>query len=153
MPTSRPLGITVIGGFFTVIGGTSSLVIFLEIIDSMRFFGMDSVFIIGYSSLWGFILYGGTPILLYATGMGLFMAKPWARRFTITILPILLLNLLFNITCNVLRERFYLYSMPFYKLFPLFPEVFFAVALRLCLIVLPLIFYFTRPRIRRYFYS
>ena len=91
--------------------------------------------------------------MLYATGMGLFLAKAWARRLTLMALPILLLNLLFNTTCNVLREKFHFYDMPFDKFFPLFPEVFFAVTLRYCLIVFPLISYFTRPRIRRYFYS
>ncbi len=152
MPTKIPIGVQLIGGLLMVIGGLGSLLILLEMIDSIRFLGMDSIFIVGYTSLGGFLLYGGIPVIFYLTGMGLLMSKWWARISALTLVPIWLFALLINMTCNSLREQFQAYHLSFFDLLTHFPEVFTNVGLRYCLFIFPLIFYLTRPPIRRFFY-
>ena len=94
----------------TVVGGLASIFIFFEIIDSWRIFGLNSIYISNFLSFMGFILYGGTPIVLYVTGVGLWLLRPWARSLTLIFLPILLFVFMFNFACNVARKETAMYE-------------------------------------------
>lgn len=73
----RPVGLTILGGLLTFIGSFTSLVIFIEMVDSLVAFGFDSILITSGAAFGGFFIYGLMPIILYSTGIGLLMSRPW----------------------------------------------------------------------------
>jgi len=61
----RPWGVTFVSSFMIVVGGFSTVIIFVYILDSLRIYGVSSLMITGPMSLAGFILYGIMPVLLF----------------------------------------------------------------------------------------
>jgi hypothetical protein len=151
MRKRRPVGITVIGAVLTFIGGFSSLVIFIEMIDSMATYGFFSVMITSPAALIGFLIYGLIPIIFYSTGIGLFTSRPWARQSLIFIIPALVMIFGFHMACNAAKRHSGMYHAMAIELlfsnFPLFLNMFF----RLSLLLLPSIIYANRPNIVNFF--
>lgn len=151
MIKQRPLGISIVGGLLTVIGGFASLVIFIEMIDSLASFGFGSILISSISSFGGFLLYGLVPILFYSTGIGLLMSRPWARWSLVFVIPPLTFVFGFHMACHVARRESAVYGAMAVELvfshFGIFANMFF----RLALIFIPLLFYVHRPLVSAYF--
>lgn len=140
-----------LGGLMTVIGGFSTLVMFIEFLDSLRLFGPTSVLVNSPASLAGFLLYGTLPILFYTAGIGLITGRPWAWRAVVFIIPVIMLFYFFNFACNLTRHQLGTYDGNPSELFAAAPEVFFSVFLRYLLLFGPLIFYFHQPNVTRFF--
>ena len=136
----------------TVVGGLASIFIFFEIIDSWRIFGLNSIYISNFLSFMGFILYGGTPIVLYVTGVGLWLLRPWARSLTLIFLPILLFVFMFNFACNVARKETAMYEALAIDLLIGQFGTFFDIFLKYFLFLIVLFIYFNRPKIIDVFY-
>lgn len=147
----RPLGVTLIGGFLTLVGAFGSLVILIEMIDSMTAFGLNTVLISSPRSLMGFILYGGTPILFYATGIGLFLAQPWARTSVLLYIPVLGLLFFFHLALNLARIVADLYAAPVWLVLWKNPGIFMNVFVRYAFLVGPVIWYFRKREMTEYF--
>lgn len=147
----RPLGVTVLAGILTFVGGLSSVIIFIEMIDSIRFFGFESIGISSLSSLLGLIIFGGTPVLLYSAGVGLFLSQAWARVAVQIVIPLLLFAYFFNLALTIAYQNTLLWSPSFWDILGEQSDVFFNILFRYTILIGPLIYYFSHPRIVEYF--
>lgn len=151
MIRKKPVGVIIIGAIMTFLGGFSSLIIFVEVIDSLRLFGFSSIWITSLYALEGFFLYAGMPIIMYTTGIGLFMYRSWARISILYVLPVMSFFFFFNIACNMIRERsYYIENLNFDLLIANF-DVLVSVFLRYMFIVIPIIIYFNLSDVKFYF--
>lgn len=151
MPLKKPFGITVFAGLLIVIGGFSAVIIIIELIDSIRFFGPTSIGISSFISLFGFIIYALTPLILYSTGVGLFLSQPWAWKTIIFVLPVLLFFFFLNLAYRIAEGRSVLLNPSPLEIFFENTDVFLNVFLRYMILVLPAIYYFTLPVVTLYF--
>lgn len=151
MPLKKPLGVTIFASLLTVIGGFTSVVIFIELIDSIRFFGAASIGISSIISFFGFIIFAITPVLLYASGVGLFLSQPWAWKAVVYFLPVLLFFFFANLAYGVAWERSVLLDPSPVEVIFENTDVFVNVFFRYAVLVLPVIYYFTRPVVVLYF--
>lgn len=151
MPTQKPLGIYIFGGLFTFIGGVTTLLLIIDIIDSLRFAGFDSILINNYDSFAGFLLYGCTPILFYFSGVGLFMSRKWARKLTIFTIPILTGFLSINMASHIAQSQVSTHYSDFFTLLFNNLHIFFTLFFIYLLINLPLLIYFNNLKIILYF--
>ena len=142
---SRPLGVTIIAGLLTLIGGFSSFVVFLAVIDSLRLFGLSSILVYSSGSLLGFLLYGALPVLFYATGIGLFQLRSWARRSITYFIPMIMflwvMNLAYKLTSGQSGD-------PVTHAAHKGPEIFFSCLLIYLFCTIFVAWYFSRPSIR-----
>jgi len=146
----RPLGITLIAGLTTFVGGTMTLVVFIEAVDALRLLGLYGISVDTPGSLMGFVFYGLMPLVFYATGVGLFMSHRWAYRLAISLLPGLFTVLIFHVITNAMRQRYY-YPVSFFKVLIMKPQIFLWVGLFYACVVLPMLSYLKTPYIQLYF--
>jgi hypothetical protein len=151
MPIRQPVGIKVWGAILILIGGFSSLVTVLEIIDSIRFYGPESLLIVSLASLMGFLVYGVMPILFYSVGVALFMSRFWAWRSVLTGVP--LLFFLFCIiqavhVCKIISPAWHFTTVDY---FFRYPDVFIKFLVLFFIFAGPLVLYFRQSGIRDYF--
>lgn len=146
----RPLGITLIAGLTTFIGGTMTLVIFIETIDALRFLGLYGISVDTPLAMLGFVFYGLMPVVFYTTGLGLFMSYRWAYRLAVSLLPGFSTVLIFHVLTNAMRQRYY-YRIGFLKVLLLKPQIFLWVGLFYLCVVLPMVSYLKTPYVRLYF--
>ena len=99
MPKERPFGVLIIASALTVWGGGASFILAIEIIDSIRFYGLGSLMITSPAGLAGFILYAALPVIVCLTGIGTFDAKRWA--YTIYYALDTGFDALFSIECHL----------------------------------------------------
>lgn len=146
----RPLGLTIIAGLVTLLGGTITLSLGFEVINAVRFSGLYGVSIGNPDALTGFLLYGLLPVLFYALGIGLYLGRYWAYGFVFKIFPFLFFLFLVSSFASVVRMRMY-GSVGFFRLLFLRPQIiFWALFLSLC-IVWPILNYLKLPYVERYF--
>lgn len=151
MIQKRPVGVLIIGCFYTAIGGFTTFLLIIAILDSLRFHGVESVLISTPASFLGFLLYGVTPILFYLTGANLIMSRPWARKAALFIIPAISLLLIIHIAFKmaVLRSQ---YLQPgINDLLTEQFELFSIWALGFLAIFAPVAFYLTHPKVAFYF--
>ena len=150
MNLKRPLGVTLWGGFFTVIGGIALLVLFIEILICISNSGIQPLFIVNLQSLLGFFLYAVIPIIFYITGIGLFLLRPWARKMIFFVNPLLIWSYLVNIGCHISQTRLYrpvdLIMAPGQN-----PQLFLPIIFICGILIFSTILYFIKPEISRYF--
>jgi hypothetical protein len=146
----QPLGVKIWAVILVLIGGFLSLVTILEIFDSVRFYGFQSIFISNLESLIGFIIYGVTPILFYVTGIGLLQRHPRARFIAVSFIPFFLFLFIGNLALHF-AATFARRGMPSQELMTLRGVLFLKCFLFYLLIVLPLITYLSRKDIKKYF--
>lgn len=146
-----PLGIRIWATILILFGGFTSLITVLEVIDSIRFYGFGSITIEGIISLAGFLVYGITPLVLYSTGMGLFMSRTWARQSAIFIVPFLLLIFFLN-QASQLAGRLSRQAESAYQALSIQTDVFLKFFVVYCLLIIPLWTYFTRKEIKHFFF-
>ncbi len=120
---SRVFGLTLIGSLFVFSGGLTILMIVIDIIDSIAKFGWGSVAVKNLISLQGLLRHLVLPVLLYNVGIGLLLKESWARKITVYVLPFMFMFFLAN-------ER---------------------TLLLWIFLVFVLVFYFTRPEIKKHF--
>ncbi len=150
MALPQPRGIKFWGGVLILYGGFSSLLTALELFESIRFYGFDSILVMSPAGLAGFVIYGFTPVSLYVTGVGLFMSRPWARRMTLIVLPLLLAFFFLNQAMHVARllAEGPLSSLElFSRHFNIFAN-FFLVYL---VLIVPMLLYFRNPVVTTFF--
>lgn len=147
----RPLGVTIIAGIFIFVGGFTSVIIFIEMIDSIRFFGPSSIGVVSIESLVGLIIFAGTPLILYSTGIGLFMAQAWSRQACLTVIPFLLFLYFVNLSVTAAYRESVLLSPSTFAVLSENPEIPLKMLLRFALLALPLMYYFRHPTVVRYF--
>lgn len=145
-------GIRAWGVLLILLGGLSSLITFFEIIDSIRFYGLASILIISLSSLAGFVVYGFTPIFLYTTGVGLFMSRLWARSAAVGLIPALLFLFFFTQALHVAKLLTFGSFAPL-ELVIIRHDIFLKFLTVYLFFILPLVYYFSCPSIRKYFRS
>ena len=151
MNKRRPFGVAVLGGLMTVIGGFSTLVVFIEFIDSLRMYGFPSILINSFDALMGFFIYGTFPILFYTAGIGVITGRRWAWRAVVFAVPVIMSFYFFNLACNLSRGHLGRYDLGPQELFDIVPEIFFSVFLRYLLLFGPLVFYFLQPDVQEFF--
>lgn len=142
---SRPLGVTIIAGLLTLVGGFFSFFVFLAVVDSLRLFGFSSILIYSSSSFLGFLLYGALPVLFYITGIGLFQLRPWARQSISYFIPLIMLIWLWNLAYKLTYEQS---SGPLPQTAHKGPEVFLGLFMIHLFFTIFLNWYFSRPSIR-----
>ena len=147
----RPLGVILFGGFLTLVGAFGSLLVLIEMIDSITAFGIGTVFIDSPRSLLGFLLYGGIPILFYSTGIGLFLAQPWARTSVLLYIPLVGLFFFLHLALNLARILTDAYTAPVWEVLWHSPGTFLNVIIRYVLLISPIVWYFRKPEITEYF--
>lgn len=149
----RPFGITIIAGLVAFVGGTMTLVMIIEIFDTIRMLGLQGVQIDSPASFLGFILYGVTPVFFYTVGFGLFMSRRWAYLLLLRVFPILFFFLMLNITVNAARAQMYYYSQhsSFLKLLLLNPQIFLLLIFLYFVVIWPMLSYLRLPYIEDYF--
>lgn len=145
-----PMGIKFWATILILIGGFTSLITVLEVIDSIRFYGVGSIIIEGFISLAGFFVYGLTPLILYSTGMGLFMNRVWAKQSALFIIPFLLLIFFLNQASQV-AYRLSRHAESSYQALTIQSDVFIKFFIIYCLFIIPLWLYFTRKEIKLFF--
>jgi len=151
MLQERPLGVTLVAGLLTFIGGLTTVVMIIYVIDSMNIFGFNSLFIVSIPSLLGFVLYGCIPVVFYSTGIGLFSSRPWAHRAMITLIPGITLMFFIHLACVAARRMSgWSTATVFHLFFPYF-GTFVNYLFRCALVCLPLMYYGTRPLVVAYF--
>lgn len=151
MAQKRFIGVMIIGGLLTFIGGLTSFILFLEAIESVRLFGSESVGLSSLESLQGFVLYATLPVLMYTTGVGLLSARPWAHRLVTQWIPAAWFLYFFHMACLIVRSQFDMERAGLGELLSSHPEVFLRVFWRYALLVGGMVFYFYRPLIRQHF--
>lgn len=127
------------------------MVIFIQIIDSIRFFGLVSIVISTPTSFFGFLLYGLTPIAFYATGINLFISRPWARTSGQIILPAVSLLIVMHLAVHSARIHAADYRLGLLDLLNLESGIFAQFLLRYSLVFLPVVFYLGRQNVVEYF--
>lgn len=147
----QPLGIIIIGSILTFLGGLFSLVIVIEIIDSLVRFGFESLQLTSTTSLLGFFIFGVIPVILYSTGMGLFMARPWARMTLIILIPCLALSYGFYAASRIASQETGLYDVTPLGMVLTYSSVFLNVTAKMILVSLPIIIYACQPQVKAYF--
>jgi len=151
MPVGQPFGIKVWGMIMVLIGGFASLITVLEIIDSLRFYGLESILIINFASLIGFLVYGILPVMFYAVGVALFMARFWAWRAIMLVIPVLLLVFCAVQAIHVCRIVSPLRHAAVTDFLIRYPDVFLKFLIFYFLLIAPMILYFRQPGVRDYF--
>ena len=149
--TKRPLGLTVIASVLTGIGGVMTLMMMIEVFDAMRMLGMTGIAIESFPSFLGFLLYGVSPVLFYASGLGLFMSRRWAYLWTQKATPLLIIFLLINLSANMVQKEFYPARLSFVRLFSLRPQAFLWAVMLCAVIIYPILAYLRTPYIEEYF--
>jgi len=150
MARPQPFGIKVWGALLILVGGFTSLITVLEIFDSIRFYGLDSILLVSPGAVAGFLIYGMTPVLLYSTGVGLFMSREWARTLTLLILPVLLFFFVFNQALRVATlSSDYAFLFPDIVLFNL--DIFAKALLLYLAFTFPMMRYFSQRPVKEYF--
>ncbi len=152
MALRQPVGIKVWGVVLLLYGGFASLVTLLEMIDSIRFYGLGSILIESFAAIAGFIIYGITPVFMYGTGVGLFMNRPWARKAAVSFVPALLFLFFFSQSIHVARVL----TRGHYVVLELLlirPDIFLKFLGLYLICVVPLVAYFVRPAIKDFFLS
>ncbi len=151
MLQTRPLGVTVVAGLLTFIGGLTTVIMIIVMIDSMNIFGFNSIFIISFSSFLGFLLYGCIPVAFYVTGIGLFSSRPWAHQAMLKLIPAVTTVYFLHLACVAGRRAAGWPSANFFELLIPYAGLFFNYLLRSCLLCLPLVYYGSRPLVKTYF--
>jgi hypothetical protein len=151
MPQERPFGVLIIASVLTVWGGVASFILIVEIIDSIRFYGLASLMITNPASFAGFILYAALPIMVYSTGIAVFEAKRWAYVSTTRWIPVLMLCFLLNVTYNTLRIKTGLYNVAFLEMFFSHFDDFTGVLAGYAVTVMPLLYYLRQASVHAYF--
>ncbi len=146
MAGRRPFGVLVIAAVFVFLGGWSMVVLVFAMIDSVRFFGLPSLAIPNLPAALGFLLFGVVPVVFYATGMGLFLRRPWARSAVLFVIPAALFLLLLHFAARMAATASWAGAGR-----PVPPEIFLQFFLRYLALVLPLTYYFTRRGVKSYF--
>ncbi|HQO58174.1 MAG TPA: hypothetical protein PLT76_05580 [Candidatus Omnitrophota bacterium] len=149
----RPWGVTFVSSFMIVVGGFSTVIIFVYILDSLRIYGVSSLMITGPMSLAGFILYGIMPVLFYSAGVSLYMARPWARRATVTIIPLAGFFWFFNWKYRSILGQSMLLNPGVLDILREWPGYFFQSFLQYMLGWALLVSYFLKPHVKVYFSS
>ena len=151
MPERRPLGVTILSALFTFIGGVASFGILLDVIDSLRFFGLSSLAISSPAALLGFMMYAGAPVAFYATGIGLFSGSKWARYLVVRVDPIFIFFFFFNVAYTLGRKKPYLqHALPL-KVMMASAANFSQIILLGIIIIAFLMMYFNKPSVKNYF--
>ena len=151
MPKYRPLGITIFAVILTFIGGFLTLILFFEILATISFSGLESIFITNIYSFGGFMIYGAAPIISYVTGVGLFTSRPWALKSVLFVIPPLLFISFINLACSLAQSRNTIYLFKIKDLIKYSPEPFLFVTVFYTIIIFPMIVYFRNPFIIIYF--
>ena len=147
----RPLGVALVSSLMIVVGGFSTLIIFIFILDSVRLYGLNSLMISSPLAFAGFVLYGVTPLLFYSTGVSLYMAKPWARKVTVTVIPLASFFLFFNWKYRLLLAQSMLLNPGFFDVLLDQTGYFLQSFLQYLLVCVPLVSYFSKPQVKSYF--
>lgn len=142
----RPIGLNIIAGGLTVIGGFTSVLVFLAVLDSMRLNGIASILVYSPSSLLGFLLYGALPVLFYSTGLGLFQFRPWARKSVLVLIPLISFGWIWNISYKMTYEE--VITEHSVLLVKGGPEMFLGLFSLYFLLFIPIFLYFSRPSVR-----
>jgi len=150
MPRYRPLGVSIFAIILTFIGGFLTLILFFEILATISFSGLGSIFITNLYSLGGFLVYGATPIIFYITGVGLFTSRPWALQVVLWGIPPLLFLSFMNLACSVAQgTNIYLFRVN--DLVKYNPQPFLILFIFYIIIIFPMIIYFRNSFIIKYF--
>ncbi len=149
----RPWGVTFVSSLMIVVGGFSTIIIFIFILDSVRVHGLSSLLITTPLAFLGFILYGIMPLLFYSAGVSLYMARPWARRVTMTVVPLAGLSLFLNWKYRFLLAQSMLLNPSVFDVVREQPTYFLQAFLQPLVIWLLLISYFCKPHVKSYFSS
>lgn len=153
MPQRRPIGIFFLGGFFTFIGAVATLILILDIVDALRFYGPSSLSIETPTALMGFLIYGGAPLSFYLTGMGFFTAKPWARKLALFVNPVLIFLYAFVWASRMAGKKSgILHGNPL-NIMMSNALVFGQIMMAAIVLIVFLIIYLNTPRVRNYFNS
>ncbi|MDP2654302.1 MAG: hypothetical protein Q8Q08_09750 [Candidatus Omnitrophota bacterium] len=147
----RPIGIPVTGGLLIFSGGVGILAILFQVIDSLRVYGIGSLLITSPTALIGFVLYGMLPVLLYSSGVGIFLLRPWAWWNVTYLIPALLIVFFLCMTTIVLREQLHLHETSAIDLVIAYPVLYLNSLVRGLLLSVPLHFYFRRSSIMAWF--
>ncbi|MCK5215912.1 MAG: hypothetical protein KAR05_11245 [Candidatus Omnitrophica bacterium] len=147
----RPLGIILVAAACTIIGGFGILVVFVEALDSIRFYGAGSLRIIDFYSFAGFLIYAAGPVLSYMTGMGLFNLRPWAHFSVLNIIPVILFFWFINIACKEASQAMGWFGAPIGNLLMEQFSIFLKRIFHFLLISIPLRVYFSRLIIYDFF--
>jgi len=151
MPLKKPLGIPIFAGVLTVAGGFTSVIIFIELIDSIRFYGTSSIGISSFVSLFGFMIFAITPVILYSSGVGLFLSQYWSWQAVVYVLPALLFGFFGNLAYRMAWETSVLLEPTPLDIIFENTDIFVNVFMRYIVLVAPALYYFTRPVVKLYF--
>ncbi len=149
----RPFGVAVISSLMIVIGGFSTLIIFIIILDSVRIYGFSSILISSPAALIGFMLYGLVPVLFYAAGVSLYMARKWARTVTVTLIPLASFLLFINWKYRLAHEQTVLFNPGIGDVVYERLDFFLLSLLQFFLVFIPIEYYFHRPHVMSYFHD
>lgn len=136
-----------------VVGGFSTIIIFIFILDSVRIYGLSSLMITSPLAFAGFVLYGIMPLLFYSTGVSLYMAKPWARVVTLSVIPLASFFLFFNWKYRFVLAQSMRLNPGVFDVVSEQPSYFLQSFLQYLLAWMLLISYFCKPHVKSYFSS
>lgn len=151
MPPERPFGILIIAAVLTFWGGVTSFILIVEIIDSIRFYGFESLLVTSLVGLVGFILYAALPVLVYWTGIGVFEAKRWSYVSVTRWIPVLMACFLLNFTYNAIKSKTGELYLTFGEIFFRHFDDFFKMLAGYFITCAPLLYYLRQNTVRSYF--
>ncbi|MFP4472570.1 MAG: hypothetical protein ACLFPX_01695 [Candidatus Omnitrophota bacterium] len=152
MIIKRPFGIILISGVFASVGAVTTLQILFEIIDAVRYWGVEAIVISSPLALFGFFLYGCAPLIFYSLGVGLFSSRQWARDVSIRLVPPVSFFLIMNWQTKTIRTEFALWRAPLGYVFVKHPVPYFRTFFLWALAMLMIMKYLRSEMIRTHFH-
>lgn len=149
---ARPPGVTIAGGVLTFIGGFSSFVLILGLLEELQRGGWAAIAITGPASLLGFLLYGLLPLLVYSTGVALLSLRPWSYKCVVFVLPVYGFFFCLHQVVGQIQRQLFWPEARVVDLIAARPEVFWRVMLQYLLLAGPFLIYFCRSTVYHRFF-